>query len=390
MGMARTRLNEKVKTLTVSPGGATDAESEIKRVRHNIDHIDGELVTLLARRAEQVLEIGHLKGRAAAAVYRPEREAAIYKRLTALNRRSKLPDEALEDIFSEIISACRSLEAPLTVAYFGQKTSYTHLAALDVFGGSTQFLPCRTVAEVFDAVETQRAQHGVVPIENSTEGIVNVTLDLLLASRLSIIQETYLGIHHCLLSQTAKLSQIKVLYSHPQPFAQCRQWITRNLPHAELRETASTAEGAARAAREKKAAAIASLEASKEYKVPLRIERIEDQPDNFTRFVVVAREGKTERTGDDKTSLIFSIADEPGSLHHMLDTLTQNRINMTKILSRPSRRKLFDYSFFVDIDGHQDEPIVSESLKLMRKRAGTFRVLGSFPRSRRTPGQGRH
>lgn len=386
--MARTRRKTDLTVRVVSD--VQDAESEIRRIRKDIDTLDADILKLLCRRAEEVLEIGRLKGGRPGAVYRPEREVAIYKRLFAVNRAipgSKLSDEAVTSLFREIISVCRSLEAPLTVAYFGQKTSYTHLAAIDLFGNSTNFLPHRTVGEVFDSVEAQRAHHGVIPIENSTEGIVNVTLDTLLGSRLTIIQENYLLIHHCLLTREKDFRRVKKLYSHPQPFAQCRRWIERYLPNAQLHEMPSTAAAAQRVATERGAAAIASREAATEYGVPLLAEHIEDHSDNFTRFVVVSKGGRTERTGDDKTSLIFSIPDEPGALQSVITAFARNRINMTKILSRPSRRRVFDYSFFVDIDGHQNDLKVQDSLKDVQKHTSSFRILGSYPRARSTPGR---
>ncbi|MBN8218781.1 MAG: chorismate mutase, partial [Spirochaetes bacterium] len=214
--MARTRRKTDLTVRVVA--AAQDPEAEIRRIRKDIDTLDADILKLLSRRADEVLEIGRLKGGHPGAVYRPEREIAILKRLFAVNRSipgGKLSDEAVSSLFREIISVCRSLEAPLTVAFFGQKTSYTHLAAIDLFGSCTNFLPQRTVGEVFDSVESQRSHHGIVPIENSTEGIVNVTLDTLLGSRLTIIQESYLLIHHCLLSREKNLKKVKRLYSHP-------------------------------------------------------------------------------------------------------------------------------------------------------------------------------
>ncbi|MBL8994728.1 MAG: prephenate dehydratase, partial [Spirochaetia bacterium] len=294
----------------------------------------------------------------------------------------RFPDAALTNIFREIISACRSLEAPIRIAYFGALGSFTHEAALRIFGASSNLSSCREVGDVFEEVESEKADYGVVPVENSIEGVVNRTFDMFLTSRLGIIAESYLQVHHCLLSSEKKVTGIKKILSHPQPFAQCRAWLKRHVPDAKLVETSSTSEAAKMARGKKGVAAIASWKASETYGVPVLFENIEDNPDNVTRFAVIARECKTQRTGDDRSSVFFSIPDRPGTLETILQFIAKNGINMSKIVSRPSQRKAFEYSFFIELEGHRDDPKLAGCLAEIEKKSTFFRLVGSYPRSK--------
>jgi chorismate mutase/prephenate dehydratase len=388
--MARNRTTKQLKLVVpqVSAGASSlPVEAQIREVRKEIDRIDEGILRMIHARVEEVVKIGKIKGSSEGttkAIYRPEREKYILERLAALNGKSVFPNRAMEVIFREIISACRSIEAPIHVAYFGMPASYTHQAAQEVFGSSASYTSGRTVNDVFDEVESEKSAYGVLPIENSTEGVVTPTLDRLLSAEVSIIAETYLDIHHCLLSNEKKIQNIKKIYSHPQPFAQCRATIARYCPGAQLVETASTSEAARLTYGKKGIAAIASKKSAEAYKLPILLENIEDHPDNVTRFVVVTKNGKTVRTGSDRTSLLFSIRDEPGSLEAVLQILASHKINMSKIVSRPSRKKAFEYSFFIDIDGHFEDKNVVTCLQVISKKTSALKILGSYPKVNRS------
>ena len=345
--------------------------------RTRIDEIDRQLLRLLSQRAELSLEIGRAKRQSGEPVLVPEREQEILDELTRLNS-GPLPPGAVRAIWSEILSASRGLQRPFRVAYLGPQGTYTHLAGLRHFGSSAEFLPVRGIPEVFDEVERGRADVGVVPIENSSEGVVNHTLDGLIDSELLICGEASLEIHHNLLSRAAELADVKRVFSHPQGLAQCREWLNRNLPDAEVVEMTSTSAAVEQTALDPTTAAIASELAGQLYRVPALRERIEDYANNVTRFLAIGRRA-AGRTGRDKTSILFSIRDEVGTLHRILEPFASARLSLTKIESRPTRRRPWEYVFFVDFEGHRDDPVTQGVLAAVRERCLFLKVLGSYP-----------
>jgi chorismate mutase/prephenate dehydratase len=352
--------------------------------RKQINEIDREVLGLLSRRAGLSMEIGRAKRLAGAPIHVPEREQEVVDGLLALNE-GPLPSEAVRAIWAEILSASRRLQRPFRVAYLGPASTFSHLAALSRFGISAEYVPARGIPEVFAEVERGRADVGVVPIENSSEGAVNHTLDGLIETELVISGEILLEIHHYLLSRARELGEIKRVFSHPQPLAQCRAWLDRNLPDAETVEVASTAAAAERVLEDGSGAAIASELAGRLYGLPVLRERIEDRPQNVTRFLTMGREA-TGPTGRDKTSLLLSIRDEVGALYRILEPFAAGRCNLTKIESRPTRRRPWEYVFFLDFEGHQAEPAVQEVLRAVRERCLFAKVLGSYPAASRDEG----
>ncbi len=345
--------------------------------RVRIDRIDRQLLELLNQRAAIALEVGRVKQEAGASIHVPGREQAILEGLLRLNP-GPLPAPAIRAIWREIFSASRALQRPFRVAHLGPLATFTHLAALQRFGGSAEYLPARGIHDVFAEVEHGRADVGVVPVENSTEGVVNHTLDRLIDSELLISGEIQLEIHHYLLSRARDLGEVKQVFSHPQALAQCREWLDRQLPHAQTVEVASTTVAAERALEEVSGAAIASELAGQLYGLPTLRERIEDVAQNVTRFLVVGRQASAP-TGRDKTSLLLSIKDEVGTLYRILEPFAEAGLNLTKIESRPTRRRPWEYVFFVDVEGHQEDAPVQAVLAALRDRCLFLKVLGSYP-----------
>ena len=345
--------------------------------RSRISELDNQILNLLNQRAEAALQIGDLKRRQDAPSYVPEREAAILSRLTAANR-GPLAAEAIQAVWREILSACRALEAPVTVAYLAPPATFTHQAARERFGEAASYHPSRSIAEIFEDVERGRAQYGVVPVENSIEGAVNVTLDRLLESDLTICGELMLPIAQCLLSRAAELREIKRVLSHPQGLAQCRGWLGANLPDVPVEETNSTAGAAELAAGDPTLAAIASAMAGQLYGVPVLRERIEDNRQNTTRFLVVGRQ-RPAPSGRDKTSILFAMPNQPGALYRILEPFARTGINLTKIESRPTKRERWDFVMFVDFEGHRDTRVVAEALGEIAERTRYLKILGSYP-----------
>lgn len=350
--------------------------------REKINAIDRRLVDLLNRRASLAQKIGDVKKAKGLDVYDPVREESILSRLEKENK-GPFPTDSLVAIFREIFAASRHLEEPLSVAYLGPQATFTHQASRRAFGAAARYLPRKSIREVFAAVERQECDKGVVPVENSTEGIVNHTLDMFLESSLKIYGEVILLISQHLLSLSGKKKDIRVIYTHPQGFAQCQGWIDENLPDIPVREVSSTAEAARMASKDPAAAAIASRLAGELYGLRAVRRKIEDRLDNVTRFLVVSREAKAP-SGKDKTSIMFSIKDRVGALQKILQNFTREKINLTKIESRPSRRRAWDYVFFVDFEGHQDDQVIQNVLKGIRKECTILKVLGSYPADRRT------
>lgn len=346
--------------------------------RKAIDKYDAQLVRLLNERTKHVLAIGEMKLKAGQEIYAPHRERAVLDRLCRLNE-GPITGESLRAIYREIMSSALSLEKTLTIAYLGPEATFTHQAAIQRFGASLRYSAQKTITDVFNDVSKRRADYGVVPIENSTEGVVTHTLDMFVDSDLKIVAQIVLPVRHCLLSLVKK-TQVKRLYTHPQSLGQCRLWVQTNLPQAEIIETSSNARSAELAAKDKTSAAIAGILASEKYKVPVTEYDIQDNVANATRFLVLGRQCGPP-TGNDRTSLMFSVMDRVGALYQALAPFRRYRINMTKIESRPSKRKAWEYFFFVDCAGHASDPKLAKALKMLSEHCSYMKVLGSFPDS---------
>ena len=359
-------------------------EPTLAGLRGEIDRLDDEILRLLNARAALVGQVAQLKERAQVPFYVPSREKQIIDRLVAQNP-GPFPSHAIRNVFQEIFSACLSLEKTVRVAYLGPEGTFTHMAAKRQFGLSARTVPVGTIAAVFSEVERGHADFGVVPVENSTEGVVNHTLDTFVESDLRVSAEILVPISHCLMGLPGQeLPQIERVYSHPQALAQCRQWLATNLPRAALVEAASTSEAAHHAAGDPQGAAIASEMAARLHGLELYRQGIEDLTGNVTRFLVIGRQ-QAEPTGRDKTSVLFSTRDTPGSLYRVLGGIAERGLNLTRIESRPSRRRAWEYVFFADIDGHQREPALVAALDIARSHCEMLKVLGSYPKA--APGE---
>lgn len=355
-----------------------EIEERLKLLRQKIDSLDDQILHLLNERAEVASKIGKIKSELHIDSYNPQREEEVLQRLGSQNH-GLFPEQAIPTIFREIISACRSLEVELGVAYLGPPATHTHMACIERFGSTVQAFPKESIQDVFEAVERETANFGIVPVENSTEGIVHRTLDMFIDSEVKICGEVLLRISHDLLSLSGKPEDVQRIYSHPQALGQCRQWLRKNFPRAELIETVSTAKAAQMAAEDKKAAAIASSLARRLYGLLAIESRVEDYLHNYTRFLVIGRQAG-ERTGKDKTSLLFSIPDSPGSLYRVLRPFSKKSINLTKIESRPIKDKPWEYVFFLDFEGHAADTHVEEAVGELKKNVLFMKFLGSYPR----------
>lgn len=351
----------------------------LSEYRKEIDRIDDEILRLLNERSKSVVEIGKLKKEkdADANLHTPGREAAIIERLTKQNT-GPFPSDAIRSVYREIMSASLSLEGPQKVAYLGPRATFTHMACMQKFGSSAQYVPVHSIKEVFSEVERGRANFGVVPIENTTEGVVNHTLDMFIDSNLLIYGEILQEVSHHLLSKSGLMEEVKKIYSHPHAIAQCRNWLETNLPHVPVAEVASTARAAELCIDEPSSAAIASELAGQLYGLKVIKARIEDNLNNFTRFLVLSQK-PPERTGRDKTSLMLSVKDKVGALYDLLRPFASHGLNMTKIESRPSRRKAWEYIFFVDVEGHIEEERVKKAVEEIKGRCLFMKILGSYP-----------
>jgi chorismate mutase/prephenate dehydratase len=356
-----------------------EINAKIEFLRQKIDSIDGQILQLLNQRAEVALEVGKVKSGSRIVPYNPQREEEILRRLESSSQGS-FPGRAISRVFREVISACRSLEGELTVAYLGPPATHTHLACIERFGSSVQTVSQESIQEVFDAVEREKANFGIVPVENSTEGVVSRTLDMFIDSEMKICGEVLIRISHDLLSMSGKAEDVERVYSHPQALAQCRQWLRKNFPNAQMAETVSTAKAAQMAAQESKAAAVASSLAAELYGLKIIDSRIEDYLNNYTRFLVLGPQ-VSDRTGRDKTSLLFSIPDSPGSLYEILKPFSEKSINLTKIESRPIKDKPWEYVFFLDFEGHATDSHIHEAVSELKKKVLFLKLLGSYPRS---------
>lgn len=351
----------------------------LEALRMKMKEKDREIIRFLNERAQISVDIGKVKGEDGIDVYDPAQEARVYGYLQELNR-GPLPGKSITSIFREIISASRSLQKMTTVAFLGPEASFSHLAAQTHFGETSRFSPQTGIARVFDEVEKEAIDWGVVPVENSLEGSVNITLDRLIATPLKIRAEIYLRISQCLLTSAESIAQIKKIHSHPHALAQCQVWLKTNLPNCVLAEADSTAAAAQTVRGKKDEAAIGSALAAHIYGLNILAEGIEDNASNMTRFLVVGR-GKSEPTGNDKTSLMFATSDSPGSLHRALASFASRNINLAKIESHPVKDRLWEYLFFVDMIGHVDDQQINACLAELKDKTTLLKILGSYPKA---------
>jgi chorismate mutase/prephenate dehydratase len=348
---------------------------ELKKCREQIDAIDEQLLKLVSERASLARAIGSLKN--GGPIYRPEREAQVLRRLLDLNP-GPLSGEAVTAIFRTVMSHCRALEKEIAVAFLGPLGTYSEEAATKQFGGLSKPVQCASIDEVFQAVEAGTVDYGVVPVENSTEGAIGRTLDLLLATSLNICGEIELPVHHYLLAKAAEKSAISKVYSHAQSLAQCHEWLNRNLPGVERQAVASNAEAAKLAAETPGVAAIASKRAGELFGLQVLAESIEDDPRNTTRFLVLSSHDVAS-SGRDKTSLAMATRNVPGAIVQLLEPLARHGVSMSKLESRPAHTGLWEYVFFVDIEGHRADARVAQALAELHERAAFLKVLGSYP-----------
>jgi chorismate mutase / prephenate dehydratase len=348
---------------------------DLSQLRSEIDQLDAEILSKLNARAAIARKVGSLKvGQA----YRPEREASVLRRIKELNE-GPLPDEVVGRLFREIMSACLALERPITVAYLGPQGTFSERAAVKHFGEGADTQPTGSIDEVYRAVESGAADFGIVPVENSTEGAVGRSLDLMPQTPLKICGEVVIRIHHHLMSRAiADVKAIQRVFSHGQSLAQCHEWLNTNLPHAERIAVSSNAEAARRAAVEPASAAVAGEMAAAHYRLSILASNIEDEPNNTTRFLVLG-DYEPKPTGHDKTSLVLSAANRAGAVYEMLTPFARRGVSMSKFESRPSKVAVWDYLFFVDIEGHLADSNVTDALEEVKKIAGYVKVLGSYP-----------
>jgi len=352
-------------------------------LRKKIDRIDERILSLLSERARVTMEIGGLKSKNLKPSFSPYREAQVYNRIVDINK-GPLTKDSLKAIYREIMSGSLSLQNPPKIAYFGPEATFTHIAALKKFGKSLDYLECASISDVFTEVERCRADYGVVPIENSTEGAVNHTLDMFLDSGLKICSEAYLAIQHNLMTRSKKpknISSIKRVYSHQQVLAQCRIWLETNLPQARLISVPSTTAAAILVGNKGARigdAAIASRLAADRYGLDIIARSIQDSSHNITRFLIIGKQ-EAEPTKRDKTSIVFSMKDKAGALHDVLTPFKNSKINLTKIESRPSKKKAWKYYFYVDMEGHINNGRIKRALNRLETRCAYFKFLGSYP-----------
>ncbi len=358
-----------------SSAAAAGSNESVADLRRQLDAIDREILAAINRRAEVAQQIGRAKQSDKRCIFDPQREADVLDRLAADNR-GPLSDASVRKIFREVISAARAIQTPTRVAYLGPEFTFSHLAAIERFGQSAELVPVGTIAAVFEEVERGQSEFGVVPMENSTDGRVSDTLDCFSRSSARICGELPLRIHHCLLGCEPR-DQIRIVYSKPQPLSQCRNWLAKHLPKASLCEVASTAEAAQLARENPDLAAIASLQAGTNYGLPVLAKNIEDQPDNITRFAIIAKD-TAPRTGNDKTALMLEIAHQPGALADVMVVFKRNRLNMTWIESFPIPGHRGRYLFFVEFVGHQSELKARRAIATLTKKALRLEILGSY------------
>ena len=357
------------------------AEEKLGQLRIQIDSLDQKILDLISERARCAQEVARVKTEAdpSAVFYRPEREAQVLRKIMKKND-GPLNDEEMARLFREIMSACLALEDPVKVAFLGPEGTFTQQASLKHFGHSAVCVPMAAIDEVFREVAAGAVNYGVVPVENSTEGVVSHTLDSFLDSSLKICGEVVLRIHqHMMVSENTRRDHITRIYSHAQSFAQCRKWLDSHWPMAERVAVSSNAEAAKRIKGEWNSAAIAGDMAAEMYGLEKIAEKIEDRPDNSTRFLIIGNQ-PVPSSGDDKTSVVISMRNQPGALHAILEPFHVHNIDLTRVETRPSRTGIWNYVFFVDFEGHQDDPVVRKVLEKLGERANDLRVLGSYPK----------
>ncbi|MDT8893623.1 prephenate dehydratase [Halomonas sp. I1] len=358
----------------------SDTPIDLDSLRSRIDELDSDILRLISERAECARRVAEIKTQddPGTVFYRPEREAQVLRRIMELND-GPLDSEEMARLFREIMSACLALEQPIKVAYLGPEGTFTQQAALKHFGESAISLPMAAIDEVFREVEAGAVNYGVVPVENSTEGVINHTLDSFMDSGMRICGEVVLRIHHHLLvSDNTRRDKVSRIYSHPQSFAQCRKWLDAHYPQAERVPVSSNAEAARLVKTEWHSAAIAGDMAAKLYGLTRIAEKIEDRPDNSTRFLIIGNQD-VPMSGEDKTSIVVAMRNQPGALHDLLEPFHRHQIDLTRLETRPSRSGVWNYVFFIDFKGHHAEPRVSAVLEEVRLRAAEVKVLGSFP-----------
>ena len=351
-------------------------KNNLQTLRNKIDAVDNNLVALLNERTKLVLEVGKTKHALGEEIYAPEREEAVLRRVVGKNN-GPLTEQSLRAIYREVMSSALALEKPLVIAFLGPQATYSHMAAVKKFGASLRYEPLPNITDVFTEVAKGRADYGVVPIENSTEGAVTHTYDMFVDSELKVCAQIMLPIHHNLMAACPR-AQIKKVYSIAQVLAQCRQWLQINMPHAELIEVSSSTRAAEIAKSEPKAGALASSLAAELYGLTVYEANIQDSSENVTRFLVIGRK-YPPATGDDKTSIMFAVHDRVGALHDCIASFKKFKINMTKIESRPSKRKAWEYYFFVDVLGHCEDARVKKALAELAKHTMFVKILGSYP-----------
>ena len=344
--------------------------------RQAIDQLDAKIVRLLNERTRHVLAIGDIKLKAGEEIYAPHRERAVFDRVCGHNA-GPITNEQLRAIYREIMSSALALEKTMIIAYLGPEATFTHQAAIQKFGASLDYSAQKTIGDVFTEVSKRTADYGVVPVENSTEGVVTHTLDMFVDSDLKIVSQVLLRIQQCLMSNS-KLSQIKKLYVHPQSLAQCRSWLAKNLPRVEIVEASSNARSAELASKHKFSASLGGALAAEKYGLKILAQDIQDNSVNVTRFIVLGRQCSPP-TGNDRTSLMFSVADKAGTLHEAIAAFRKFKINMTKIESRPSKRKAWEYFFFIDCAGHYQDAKVAKAIQHLGKHCNFVKILGSYP-----------
>ncbi len=353
----------------------------LRAIRDRIDSVDAQIQQLISERAALAQEVAHIKlaQDGDPIFYRPEREAEVLRKVMERNQ-GPLPAEEMARLFREIMSACLALEQPMTIAFLGPEGTFTQAAALKHFGHSVRTVPLPAIDDVFREVESFQANYAVVPVENSTGGVVTHTLDRMVSSPLKICGEVTLRIHQQLMGGMGRLDQIRRVYSHPQSLAQCRKWLDTHLAQAERVEVASNAEAARLAAGEEGAAAIGPEAAAEIYAVEILARNIEDYPDNTTRFLVLGY-GDVPATGSDKSSLLFASRNKPGALFHLLEPFARAGVSLSRIESRPSRQAVWEYVFFVDVEGHLQDETVAQAVEALEREAQLFKVLGSYPKA---------
>lgn len=361
------------------PPPASAVDRDLARIRGEIDAVDARLVELISQRARLAAEVGRVKQATNAPVYRPEREAEVLRQVAA-NNPGPLASPALEPIFREVISACRAMERPVSVAYLGPAGTFSEMAALKQFGSGIRLESCSTIDEVFRCAETGLAEYAVVPVENSTEGAVGRSLDLLLTTPLKAVAEIQLPVHQNLLGLNADAGGATRLFAHPQSLAQCMGWVNQNLPALERVHAASNAEAARLASLDAASVALGGENAAARYGLQVIARHIQDDPQNRTRFLVLGRQ-ECAATGRDKTSLILSVANRAGAVYHMLAPLARHSVSMTRFESRPARTGAWEYHFFVDVEGHLADPALKAAFEELRDACAFFRCLGSYPRA---------